>query len=160
MLRLLAAFDSQRLSAVNAIDSQKIQNTKEYYAKQKIEIETYTKITDYLRAKEIEIIFNAINQADFGSIGYAYRADDYDKEAPFGLICLLGKSIEPAQDWVGKVYPLDKNITYQTPSSTQPVGRVLSEEVVIVNQSQQGNTGTKEKISLLCRLSDSFRLFQ
>ncbi len=110
------AFDTQRSEEISAIDAQKAKDTKAYYAEQKKEVENFTKITDYLRANEVEITFNSINQSDIGSIGYAYRSDDYDKEAPFGLICLLGKSVEPDQEWVGKVYPLNKNTTYQTPS--------------------------------------------
>lgn len=144
-----AAFDSQRTSVINAIEAKKEAENKAYYAEQKKEVDEFTKVTDYLEANEVEIIFNSINQVDFGSIGYAYRADDYDKEAPFGLICLLGKSIEPDQDWVGKVYPLNKSMMYQTPFSTQPVAALVP-EIVETTTGQLNNAnpqeGTKKKI--------------
>lgn len=143
-------FDGQRSVAISAIDAQKAKDTKEYYAEQKKEVENFTKVTNYLRTNEIDIIFNSITQVDFGSIGYAYSSDDYDKDAPFGLICLLGKSIEPKQDWMGKVYPLNKNTTYQTPFSTQPIGNTVTDEQSSINTDQSKNMNPqaiqKEKI--------------
>ena len=113
-----AAYDAQRAAEVNSIESQKAAADKAYYAEQKKEYDQFNKITDYLNAVGVNIIFNSVNQTDFASIGYAYRSVDFDKEAPFGLICLMGQSIEPDEDWVGNAYPLNKTIAYTEPFKT------------------------------------------
>ena len=139
-----ASFDSQRLATINSINAEKAKDTKEYYAEQKKEVEDFTRVRDYLRANEVAITFSSINQVDSGSIGYAYRSDDYDKESPFGLICLLGNSVEPDQEWVGKVYPLNKSMKYQNPVSTQASGNMVQGGQVT------GNTQATQKEKIPC----------
>ena len=110
-----AAFDSQKTAAIDAINAKKAEEVKTYYAEQKKDLEAYTNVTNYLNSIGINIVFNSTSQVDYGSIGDAFMASDYDDEDPMGKICLLGVSVEPSSSWTGEVYPLNKNTTYQTP---------------------------------------------
>ncbi|HBM16501.1 MAG TPA: hypothetical protein DD381_09210 [Lentisphaeria bacterium] len=129
------SYDSQREAEINAINSKKAAEDKAYYAQQKQQLEQYQKITDYLNATQVSIIFNSVNQSNFASIGYAYRSTDYDKEAPFGLICLIGESIEPDEDWVGNAYPLNKTTTFREPF--QQLNNVSNVEPEFTSGQQQ-----------------------